>query len=69
MSGYFTRQHTQISIYFTFLLILMNFSKLIQILPTESRTGADMLDQRCHQPTNNLMSYTREQLHANKATS
>ena len=40
----------------------MNFSKLIQILPTESRVGADRLDQRCNQPTNNLLSYPRKQL-------
>ena len=41
---------------------MINFSNLIQILPTESRTGTDRLDQRCNQPTNNLLSYKREQL-------
>ena len=40
----------------------MNFSKLIQILLTESRTGADRLDQRCNHQTNNILSYTRKQL-------
>ena len=47
---------------FHFLLIIMNFSKFIQISPPESRTGADRLDQRCNQLTNNLLSYTREKL-------
>ena len=51
MSGCFTGQHKQI-----------NFSKLIKILPTESRTGADRYDQRHNQLKNNLLSYTREQL-------
>ena len=62
MNGYFIRQHKGISIFFTFILIIINFSKLIQMSPTESRTGADRLDQRCNQPKNNLLSYTREQL-------
>ena len=41
---------------------MINFSNLIQKLPNESRTGTDRSDQRCNQPTNNLLSYIREQL-------
>ena len=62
MSRYFIRQHKQISIFFTILIIMMNCSNLIQISPTESRTSADRLDQRCNQPTYNQLSYTRELL-------
>ena len=67
MSEYSTRQHKWLSIFFTIsliitLLILINFSNLIQILPTESTTGTDRSDQRSNQPTNNLLSYTWEQL-------
>ena len=64
MSGYFTRQHKWIGIFFILLLLLIIFSKLIQILPTEteSRTCVDRLDKRHNQPTNNLLSYTREHL-------
>ena len=62
MSGYFTGQHKWINIFFTILLIIMHFSNLIQISPTENRRGTDRLDQRCNQPTNNQLSYTREQL-------
>ena len=38
--------HEWISIFFTVLLIIMTFCNLIQISPTESRTGTDGLDQR-----------------------
>ena len=41
---------------------MINFSNLIQILPTEGKTGIDKLHHRCNQPTNNLLSYRREQL-------
>ena len=41
---------------------MIRFSNLIQIIPSENRTSVDKLNHRHNQPTNNLLSYTREQL-------
>ena len=41
---------------------MINFSNLIQIIPTENRRGIDKVNQRHNQLTKDLLSYTREQL-------
>ena len=41
---------------------MINFSNLIQIIPTENRTNIGKVSHRHNQPTNSLLSYTRVHL-------
>ena len=41
---------------------MINFSNVIQIIPTENETSMDKENQRHNQPTKHLLSYAREQL-------
>ena len=43
-------------------LTMINFSNLIQIMPTENGTSIDKVNHRHNQLKRNLLTYTREQL-------